>query len=476
MTKKLLSLLLALVLVFSLVACSTGGNETEAETPAEETQAEETQAEETQAEETQAEEAEGEQPYAGKTLKFAGLDGGYGTAGWDAVIAEFERITGATVEKTYSQQIENEVQTQFLSGSAPDVNFISLGREAALTEAQITEQQLLDITDAFSMTIPGEEATPNDKITEGTIGSSISNPYGDDRVFLAPIFVTPNGLFHNASLFTTGGGELELPTTVDEMVALSDAVEGASLYTYPTAGYHDSAMPAMMFQIGGQELFDRLMNYDSQAWANEATPLFEAMGKILAHVNPNTVAQANGEGFTNNQLQVMKNESLFMPNGTWIVNEMAEAQGVAEGFQWGLIPLPAYKEGADRYVFSFTEQVWASANTQEPELAKAFIAFLYSDFAAQAFIDNGGAVTPITNAVELISDPALKVFYEMFENPDVKIASGGFATAPAVEGVSVTDALYEAINSVASGDMTVEQWQQGVVDAVKAIEEAKAAQ
>lgn len=58
MSKKLLSLLLALVLVFSLVACSTGGNETTAEeTTAEETTAEETTAEgeETEAEEVSAE-------------------------------------------------------------------------------------------------------------------------------------------------------------------------------------------------------------------------------------------------------------------------------------------------------------------------------------------------------------------------------------------------------------------------------------
>lgn len=453
MAKKIISLLLALVLVLSLVACSNTDKET--------------------GKETGKEVSEG-LPFEGKTLTFAGLEGGYGTKGWEEVIKKFEELTGATVKATYSQQIEEEVRSQFLSGQAPDVNYISLSREAGLTEAQLAEKQVLDITDAFDAKILGEEQTPKEKLLDGSLGGSTTNPYGDDTVYLAPINLAPNGFFHNASLF--GEGKLTLPKTIDELVALEGKQEGAAVYTYPVAGYHDSVIPALINQVGGQDLYTKLMNYDSKAWETEATPVFEALGKILKHVNKNTVAQANGESFTQNQLQVMKNESLFMPNGTWVVNEMKEAEGVAEGFEWGLLPVPAYKEGADRYVYSFNEQVWVSAKTKEPELAKAFITFLYSDFAAEAFQNNGGAVIPTAKAIELIKDPLTKSFYDILSSPDVKIVSGGFAQAPAVEGVSVTDALYETINSVANGDKTVEEWQADVVKAVKAIEEAKAAQ
>ena len=61
MTKKIISLLLPLVLVLSLVACSNTNKET--------------------GKETCKEVSEG-LPFEGKTLTFAGLEGGYGTDGW----------------------------------------------------------------------------------------------------------------------------------------------------------------------------------------------------------------------------------------------------------------------------------------------------------------------------------------------------------------------------------------------------------
>ena len=47
-----------------------------------------------------------------------------------------------------------------------------------------------------------------------------------------------------------------------------------------------------------------------------------------------------------NQQLVLDNEALFMPNGTWIVGEMAQAPR-ADGFEWGMTALPALEEGSD---------------------------------------------------------------------------------------------------------------------------------
>lgn len=482
--KNLKMSLLAVIAAFTFAAC---GNNNATDTKTEETKTEQTSeetSEETKEEtgettdeekaDESGEEATGDKAFEGKTLTLAGLDGGYGTAGWEKVIANFEEMTGAKVEYRFEKNIYDTIRPEIQAGNAPDLIYNSLGQQTALTETMLKEDMVMDITDLLDKTIPGEDVAVKDKIDEGFLNNSITNPNGDDKMYLAPIFYAPTGLWYNKALFTEGGGEYELPETMEDFIELGKKAkeDGTSLFTYPISGYFDTFTFAMMYEIGGQELFDKLTNYDVEAWKNEATPLFETVGEIVNkdNLNPNTVAQANKEGFTQNQLSVMKNEALFMPNGTWVVEEMADAEGVADGFEWGFMPLPSI-DGSDRYAFSWIEQIFVSKDAKEPELAKEFLAYLYSDEATKAFIENGGAVQPIKDVENLLTDENQKLFYSIYSN-GAKPAVGGWAAAPAVEGVDLKAVFLNSIDSVANGDMTVEEWQNSVVDAIQRISDA----
>lgn len=170
----------------------------------------------------------------------------------------------------------------------------------------------------------------------------------------------------------------------------------------------------------------------------------------------------------------MKNESLFMPNGTWIIEEMKDAQGVSDNFEWGLMALPSMKDG-ERYAYSWFEQIFVTETCKEPELAKKFIAYLYSDAATKAFLENGGAVQPINGVEAMMTDENQKLFYSIYEE-GVKAAVGGWAQAPAVEGVDMKTELFDAVNSVANGDKSVADWQKDVVEAAGKISDAIKAQ
>ena len=482
--KNLKMSLLAVIAAFTFAAC---GNNNATDTKTEETKTEQTSeetSEETKEEtgettdeekaDESGEEATGDKAFEGKTLTLAGLDGGYGTAGWEKVISNFEEMTGAKVEYRFEKNIYDTIRPEIQAGNAPDLIYNSLGQQTALTETMLKEDMVMDITDLLDKTIPGEDVAVKDKIDEGFLNNSITNPNGDDKMYLAPIFYAPTGLWYNKALFTEGGGEYELPETMEDFIELGKKAkeDGTSLFTYPISGYFDTFTFAMMYEIGGQELFDKLTNYDVEAWKNEATPLFETVGEIVNkdNLNPNTVAQANKEGFTQNQLSVMKNEALFMPNGTWVVEEMADAEGVADGFEWGFMPLPSI-DGSDRYAFSWIEQIFVSKDAKEPELAKEFLAYLYSDEATKTFIENGGAVQPIKEVENLLTDENQKLFYSIYSN-GAKPAVGGWAAAPAVEGVDLKAVFLNSIDSVANGDMTVEEWQNSVVDAIQRISDA----
>ena len=479
--KKITASALAIILAFGLVACNTTEDEP-AETTPDAGVEEPTDPEETdEPDETDAPD-ETEEPagleFEGQVLEFAGLDGGYGTAGWDAVIAAFEEVSGATVEATYSQQIAEEIRPQITAGNGPDVIYNSVGQAGSLTETMTKEDMILDITDVFSGPAYGEDTPISDKMIGGFLENNTTVPYGDGNVYLAPMFYSPTGLWYNANLFTDNGGDYELPTTLEEFFALGDqaAADGISLFTYPTSGYFDSFVPALLAGAGGQELYAAAMEYDVDAWTNDATQVFETVGRIADYIWPDTVANAQGgANFTRNQLAVMNSEALFMPNGNWVISEMEDALGEVENFEWGFMALPAYEDGGDRYAFTFFEQAFVSADTDVPELAKAFVSYLYSDEAVQLFAENGNAVQPVNGAEEYLSDDSMKLIFSVYEG-GAQAAMGGFVSAPTVEGVDMNAALYATIDSVMNGDVSVEEWQAGVVDAATQISEALAAE
>ena len=112
--------------------------------------------------------------------------------------------------------------------------------------------------------------------------------------------------------------------------------EGIYLFTYPTTGYFDAFFYALMYAAGGPEFFNEATVYTEGIWDSEAaTTCFDIVEKLATYTNHITTAQANDQDFTQNQQLVLDNKALFMPNGTWIVGEMAEAPR-AEGFAWGM--------------------------------------------------------------------------------------------------------------------------------------------
>ena len=162
--KKIIALALALVMALSLVACGGGGEETKA-------------------------------PEGGKTIKVAAIETAYGSQVWADVAAAFEAETGIKVELTTDKNLEDVLSGPMQNGEFPDVVHLALGRKAGLTEQLVKANQLHDLTNMLATTIPGEEVTPADKIIPGFTDTSVTNPYGDGKTYMAPMFYSPCGLF-----------------------------------------------------------------------------------------------------------------------------------------------------------------------------------------------------------------------------------------------------------------------------------------
>ena len=438
--KKTIALLLVLVLALGMLAGCGGSNDT-AEAPAADSG-------DTAAEAPAAE------------ISVAAIETAYGSEMWQQVAEAFTAETGIKVNLTTDKNLEDVIGPAMQGGEFPDVIHLATGREAGLTEQFIKDNNIADITDVLSMTVPGEDVTVADKIAGGFTETSLTNPYGDGKTYLAPMFYSPCGLFYNAGLFAEKGWEV--PTTWDEMWELGDKAmeEGIYLFTYPTTGYFDAFLYALMYTVGGPEFFDAATHYEEGIWDTaEAQECFDIIAKLATYTNPITPAQANDQDFTQNQQLVLDNKALFMPNGTWIVGEMAEAPR-AEGFQWGMTALPAATEGGDRYSYTWFEQAWIPAGAENIDAAKQFIAFLYSDTACEIFAA-AGAIQPVLGIADTLEGDN-QMFYSIYDD-GAKAAMGNFASYTAVAGLgTVREVFMDPVNSLVNGEITEEQWIENI--------------
>ncbi len=400
--------------------------------------------------------------YAGTTISVAAIETAYGSEMWQEVADAFTAETGIAVDLTTDKNLEDVIGPSMQGGEYPDVIHLATGREAGLTEQFIKDNMIADITDVLSMTVPGETAAVSDKIAGGFTETSLTNPYGDGKTYLAPMFYSPCGLFYNAGLLEEKGWEV--PTTWDEMWELGDKAkeEDIYLFTYPTTGYFDAFLYALMYSVGGPEFFDKATHYEEGIWETpEAQTCFDIIAKLASYTNPTTPAQANDQDFTQNQQLVLDNKAIFMPNGTWIVGEMAEAPR-ADGFKWGMTALPAVEKGGDSYSYTWFEQAWIPSGAENQDAAKLFVAFLYSDAACEIFAKSG-AIQPVLGIADKLEGDNV-MFYSIYDN-GAKAAMGNFAAFDAIPGIEVRTVFLDPVNSLVSGNMTEDEWIASVISA-----------
>ncbi len=468
-SKKVVSSLLVAAMATSLLA-GCGGKDapqetaSQADTPAADTKTDTAPAESTEKTDDTGNTADAENTdtptYEEQTLKVAAFEGGYGADMWSEVVKAFEAShPGVTVELTIDKKLEDVISPAMKAGDYPDVVHLATGREAALTETLTKENALLPLTDVLDMTVPGEDVKVKDKIIPGFLDTLATNPYGDGVTYYAPMFYSPCGLFYNAGLLKEKGWDV--PTTWEEMWALGDkaAEEGIALFTYPTTGYFDAFTYAALASAGGSNFFNSCMTYEDGIWESEnATKVFDLVGQLAKYTEGTTVANANNDNFTKNQQLILDNKAIFCPNGTWLPGEMADAPR-ADGFEWGFMAIPAVNAGGDGCSFCWFEQMWIPAAAQNQDMAKEFVAYMYSDEAAAIFAKST-AIQPITGVSESLEGDN-KMFYSIYDNGATAVM-GGFASTAPVEGVNMLDTLCGTVNSIVSGDKTVAEWQAAV--------------
>ncbi len=406
-------------------------------------------------------------------LKVAAFEGGNGTQIWEDIAKAFEEShDGVKVELEMSPELDKDLTKAIQNGDVPDVVYYNLGQPSGFTETMLKEEAIADISDVFDDEL-------KDKMLDGILDGTDAQPYGDGKIYLAPIFYTPTGFWYNATLVGEGK-QYEIPTTWDEFFALGEQAkkDGHSLFTFPTTGYFDATIYAMLAQAGGLDFYNDALKYDANTWtSDEGKKVLDTVAKLVGkdYTQEDTVSNANADGgFKINQQNVIDGKALFMPNGNWVIGEMAAS--TPEDYEWGMMGVPKWSEDESQSVYTFTEQMWVPADAPNMDLAKEFVKFMYSDEVVDICLNNKTTdkesgkesdtpvVVPVKGAADKLPDGVTKDCYAAATADDVVAVTGKWATTAPIEGLDMAKAVYGPIESINTGDMTVDEWQKQLVE------------
>ena len=385
------------------------------------------------------------------TLKIAVFEGGYGADYWLEVAKLFEAANpGVKVEVTHNPEIGDIVRPQILGGDAPDFIYLASSNKSGLAQALIKDMALADLTDIFTEELKA-------RILPGFLDTKLCQPYGDGKIYLAPMFYSPTGLWYNKNYFDAN--KIEVPVTWEDVFALKDKITDRSVFTYQGShpGYLEALIIPAIASAAGSEVMDGCFSYDVNAWKNEA---------VIATLN--NIAKIGTDGlllpgtqamqFSEAQSEFVLGKAALCTNGTWFEGEMADAPK-EEGFEWGFCAAPAMSAEGDKYVFTTCEEMYIPASAKNIDLAKKFLAFQYTDEAVKLCADLAKGIPPVTGAAEVLKEYVSGATYEALAIYDkgYKPYIGGFAV---VEDTSILpkDEFYGKAGKAMAGELTGEEW------------------
>lgn len=390
-----------------------------------------------------------------KTLVIYAFESAYGKDHWEALKANFEKANpGVKVELKVSKEIETELENAIATKKYPDVVYLNKGREKKVVESIESANQLENLDSLFEEKVDGKAL--KDVILPIYLNSSSLTPYKDNKSkFYAPVFPGTLGLVYNKNLVGEGK-DFSIPKTWDELFAQQTKAKekGVSLFTYPAPGYLDGALPAAIFDKSA-DLHKAFTNYEKGLYEKqEMKDVLTTFAKIKDVMYPETVANATADkGYLKNQQAFIDGKALFMPNGTWVIQEMMNYKEGNEKFDgYGFTALPGITS-AGKFVGSFEETVFVMKEAKNKELAKKFIASMYSAENVKVIREKGNkALMPVAGVPEL-EDLAKNGF---------EVLNTTFVATKEVAGVNFKETVYTKFNNVIDGSLSVEDWISGI--------------
>ncbi|XID92052.1 carbohydrate ABC transporter substrate-binding protein [Paenibacillaceae bacterium WGS1546] len=415
-----------------------------------------------------AETSDGGKQFENMELNVAVFQGGYGREYWDQIAEEFMNdYPGTKINITASPKIAELIRPKIVAGNPPDFMYIAGSDNTPILNGLIKDNALLDLTDLFDEPLEEGGEPLKDIILPGVLESRSSSPYGDGKVYLAPYNFGVMGLWYNKTLFDEKG--LSVPKTWDEWFAMTATAQenGRALFTYQGLypGYLESVIIPSIYSVGGQEALDQFFNLDPEFWKSDA---FKQVWGILERIANEDNALMKGTialNHTQSQTSFMQGDAMFIPNGTWFEDEMKDAPR-EEGFQFGFLGAPAFTADKPAMAMTNVEQMVIPAKAKNPELAKEFLKYLYTEKSVKLNAEKSKAVLAVKGAADIAQEFISESTYNVYKAVDEGIVTvnGAFQSVAKGSKYNPSDEVFKPISSIMNKQMTVEEYGSKMFD------------
>jgi len=406
--------------------------------------------------------SEGGKKFENMELNVAVFQGGYGREYWDTIAEDFMKdYPGTKINITASPKIAELVRPKIVAGNPPDFMYIAGSDNTPILSGLIKDNALLDLTDVFNE--PAEEggAPLKDKILPGVLESRSSSPYGDGKVYLAPYNFGVMGLWYNKTLFDEKS--IAVPKTWDEWFSLNATAKdnGRALFTYQGLypGYLEEMIVPSIYSVGGQEALDQFYNLDPEFWKSDTFKQVWGLMEKIANEDNALMKGTIALNHTQSQTAFMQGKAMFIPNGTWFEDEMKDAPR-EEGFQFGFLGAPAFAADKPAMAMTNVEQMVIPAKAKNPELAKEFLKYLYTDESVRLNAEKSKAVLAVKGAADIAKDYISESMYNVYKAVDEGIVTvnGAFKSVAKGSKYNPSDEVFKPISSIMNKQMTAAEY------------------
>ena len=423
--------------------------------------------------------------FKNKQLHVAVFQGGYGPEYWREIVEKFEAYyPGVQVNLTISPRIGDVIRAQIIAGNPPDFLAITDTEQSGIMNALIKEKGLLNLTSLFEEDALDQPKKIKDMILPGLLESARFSPYEDENIYLAPFNAAPMGLIYNKQLFEEKNWKL--PESWDEFFALADELEKQENYVLNENGtlqkrtlftyqgiypeYLEEIVYPSIANVAGIEQLKKIFTYEPDSFH---TPEVKKVLDILAKLGSEKYLLEGTFSLNHTQAQreMMLGKALFIVNGSWMEHEMKDSPR-EEGFKFGMIPVPTFQKNDRQYILSSYEQFSIPLKAKNPELAKAFLKFLYTDESVKLFAEKSNGVFALKDAEELAKNYLSTGVYDMFNAFEGTTAIiQEWKVLPKDIKFDIDDYLYKhMVTPVLKGEQTTTDWMSYVEQAFAEIQ------